>query len=194
MINGLCFIFVCSFIMSIAENKTQLFNKYLERWAKGAYCVFSFNSEAIAICKDGNKLVENCFVDYIVNNYSSKQLNAENLTIYLNYSSVSPCVDRMIQLCANYDITLEIICANPCYLRRVSRDFVPQYSQDRQHQWYVDNTEGVKKLMESERIRVRGFRWQDWNSLKTIINDCENIQGMKTLNSPRGNNLRETLL
>lgn len=177
-------------------DKNQVFDSYLYKYARGAYCAFQLRGQAPFVLDNGYGLVEQEFVQLIeeqLTDRQRRQLFGARLIIYLSYSSVSRCVDDLIKLQTNHQMELEIVSANPYRLHRVTCQGCNNYSTRpnyrlpnrwRNSNWYIRNTHGIQKLMSTPGITVRGFSWQDWNQLQKLINRCQKTYGKMTFIFP----------
>lgn len=130
--------------MRLSVSKQQLFNHFLYsrlhgmNWYAGAFCAADIGGYPLVFQKADGKFVDSNVLDFLTNLEGVDKLCGKKLTLYLNYSTVSNCVDRLIRFRNRYGIDLEMVYVTPYRVHQVSCNKCTIYSINEQQNWFIE--------------------------------------------------------
>ena len=130
--------------MRLSVSKQQLFNHFLYsrlhgmNWYAGAFCAADIGGYPLVFQKADGKFVDSNVLDFLTNLEGVDKLCGKKLTLYLNYSTVSNCVDRLIRFRNSYGVDLEMVYVTPYRVHQVSCSNCTIYSINEQQNWFIE--------------------------------------------------------
>lgn len=130
--------------MEIGIEKQALFDNYLYsrlhgvNWRAGAFCVAEILERTFVFKKTQSSFVDANLLNFLEKIIGAEELRGQKLTVYLNYSTVASCVDKLIQFCDKVEVDLEMVYVTPYRVHQTSCSTCTQYSASQQHAWYTE--------------------------------------------------------